>query len=533
MRAALPPRTAAGSDSGSERLRLIVVFAIALAMTGAPIMLHLVSQPLAIVVCVAAAVAAARLLERDTPVIVLTALIFQNVFVSLTSPLFSDPADLEPLKSYSFITAIVIWLTIASSYLTQQERQSPFVRRLIFGSLIVLFIVGVYFLAGLAINPRNAAVYVRNIGQPILFFQMFLIVASRHELALPTIVSILLVAVSICGYLEVFAIDFWFYITNGQRALELAYANRLTSVTEIKAAQDSGVVITSLFDYMTTDFLNLNVLQSLNIRFKRLQGPHLHPISFGYLLAVLAVFAAVHRRLLLALLATPLLLLTNAKGPLILAITCLVFTLLAQRRRDNDRLVWMLLVVVAAYAVVAFRSGVSSGDFHVLGLLGGVYGFLRRPIGHSLGEGGNLSIVDFASIDWSKFQHAGATDIAVESAVGVLLFQLGVAAAVVFVFYLWLARVAWRLYRVTGAPALALSASAIVVILVNGVFQEEAYFAPLGLGLVMSFVGLSLGAADRVLGAQLARNAQARPSRAPIVSWSIRPRPSRSPNPLA
>jgi ABC-type phosphate/phosphonate transport system permease subunit len=80
-----------------------------------------------------------------------------------------------------------------------------------------------------------------------------------------------------------------------------------------------------------------------------------------------------------------------------------------------------------------------------------------------------------------------------------LLYQLGVAAAAVFAFYLWIARIAWRLYRATGAPALAFASSAIAVTLVNGLFQEEAYFAPLALGLVMGFAGLALGATDRAI----------------------------------
>jgi len=38
--------------------------------------------------------------------------------------------------------------------------------------------------------------------------------------------------------------------------------------------------------------------------------------------------------------------------------------------------------------------------------------------------------------------------------------------------------------------------------LVNGLFQEEAWFAPLALGLVLAFAGLTFGAVDRRVAAQ-------------------------------
>ena len=84
--------------------------------------------------------------------------------------------------------------------------------------------------------------------------------------------------------------------------------------------------------------------------------------------------------------------------------------------------------------------------------------------------------------------------------------------------YLWLSGTAWRLYKRFGSPTLALSCVSIVVILVNGIFQEEALFAPLAFGLVMAIVGLTFGSVDR-----LTRGGHAR----------VRPAPGRPPFPLA
>jgi hypothetical protein len=166
-------------------------------------------------------------------------------------------------------------------------------------------------------------------------------------------------------------------------------------------------------------------------------------------------------------------------------------------------------VCLAFYGLFVFWTGVRTGDFHVLGLIGGVRGFLTNPIGHTLGQGGNLSLANFAAIDWEKYQHEGAADIAVESAIGVLLYQMGVAAAAVLAIYFFLARVAWRLYRAFRAPTLAFASASIAIILVNGLFQEEALFAPLAMGLALALAGLSFGSVDRLV--SRARVADAHP----------------------
>jgi hypothetical protein len=185
----------------------------------------------------------------------------------------------------------------------------------------------------------------------------------------------------------------------------------------------------------------------------------------------------------------------GAKGSLVLALVTLVFCLIS-RFYQGILLPIGLAIVLALFAAFAFYTGLQVGDFHVLGLIGGVEGFLANPAGHTLGAGGNLS-TDFAGIDWSKYQHEGATDIAVESAAGVMLYQMGVAGIAVIAIYLWLARTAWRLFRSLHAQALALTTVLIATMLVNGLFQEEAWFAPLALGLALAFAGLTFGAVDR------------------------------------
>lgn len=475
---------------------------LAFFVTAAPVFLHLIGQPLAILFCIVAALVTVLAFEAHAPTVVLTANIFQNIVVSTISPQFSDFSEIEPLKSYNFITTICVWSIVAFRFLRDRDSFSPFVRRVILASIALLAIVGLYFVAGLAVNSRNAIIYMRNIGLPVLLFQLFLIIGSRRRIALPSIVAGLLSVIMLCGYMELVFTDTWLTITNGWTYHGLNAAKRLVDMHEIQSNAREGRVITSPLDYSTSKFLNIGLPGALDFMVTRLQGPVFHPISFGYLLAILTAFSIVDGVALIGWLTVPLLLATSAKGPLLLMFGSLGVCWLA-RRSGARRAVTALLIALLANASFVFLSGRASGDYHVLGLLGGINGFLSLPIGHTLGDGGNLSVPDFNAIDWTKFQQEGAANLAVESAVGVLFFQLGLMAVTVLAFYAWIARVAWRLFDATRAPALAFSGGATLILLTNGLFQEEAYFSPLSLGLLMAVTGLTLGSVDREIVARL------------------------------
>lgn len=477
-------------------------FVIAFVMTGLPIFLHIWSQAGAIVLCAVLAIIVTRAFEQDAPIIILVANVFQNIFAALVSPQFSEYSEIEILKSYSFVTTVACYLSVAYGFLTATATFSTFIQRLIYASMAVLLVVGVYFVLGLAINPRNATVYFRNIGLPIIFFQIFLVVSAKHRLPMPQIALVLLSLVMVCSYFELFWIEGWLSLTNGWTYLNLFTAKRLTNLDEIRVAKESGAVIANVLDYSRATLLNTTLTQDLGLYVQRLIGPNFNTISIAYFLAIFISFLLLHGYWLTALLAAPLLIATSAKGPTALAIGCAIFFYFARKRNSNAPVIGLAISLIV-YAIFVFQSGYRSGDFHVLGLLGGVNGFFSMPIGHTLGDGGNLSIPDFSTLRWGDFQRAGAASVAVESAFGVLLFQMGVAAAVPIVFYLWVARISWRLYGPTGAPSLAFATSAILICLVNGLFQEDAYFVPLSLPVLMGLVGASLGAADRVLAPRL------------------------------
>jgi hypothetical protein len=198
---------------------------------------------------------------------------------------------------------------------------------------------------------------------------------------------------------------------------------------------------------------------------------------------------------LLAIAALPLAVFCSVKGALIMVLF-VGAAWIATRLIGAVATLAVGLVGLIFYAIVGIYVGLQIGDYHVIGFMGGWNGFLQQPFGRGLGAGGNLS-ENFASIDWSAAQQAGAVDGAVESAVGVLLYQMGIAAMVPLWFYFVIGMKCWRLYARSGILTQGMAGFGILVVLVNGLFQEEALFAPPALGLFTCLAGLVIGNAIR------------------------------------
>lgn len=478
-------------------LELTLAFTLAIVLTALPIGLHLISPKLAFLFTFGSAFAIALIWPRAIPVVIFVTFCFQSTFVSMASPQVQVIADLEPMKIYSLLSAVTFWLVLFCNYLNNHRSYSPFVQRMMKKTIIVMAIITPFFIVGLLFDSRSAIIYMRNISLPLMLFQASLLIAAKNVIALRTIIVTVLSMMMICGYLEMLAVDVWFNLTNGWTFWDLSYAYERENGAWIRRVGEGAPVITSVIDLLKTDFLNASFLKELNLTITRLQGPNFHAPSFGYAMAVFGSFLAVHGYILLPILMIPLLLFVSAKGAIALYVLTILFCLVA--RSYPNRSTWIgLLVLLGIYGITLFLVGLNAGDYHMLGLMGGINGFLSNPLGHSLGQGGNLS-VDFGTLDWSRFQAQGSTDIAIESAVGVLLYQIGIMSAVLFAIYLWMSKTAYRLYQVFHSSALLWVSGVIVIILVNGFFQEEALFAPLSFGFILSITGLTLGAIDRII----------------------------------
>jgi hypothetical protein len=459
-------------------------------------LLHALSPVLAIAVQSFIALAIIAAAPGYAPPIAIFVLLFQTLFVSILSPYIASPSELEFIKGYNFLSCAVMWLATFALYVLRQRDRSPEVNRLMIGSTFVLGVIVLYFVAGFLVNGLAASIYLRNIVLPLFLFQLSLLTAATYQVRVTPVLVAIAVLFIVCGYIELVFRDFWLDITNGYaywRFDEIKATDLGTWEREMRA---TGNVFVNLKDRFTFSFLNTPLLDGLGLsNMLRVFGPNISAISYAYGVGFFILFLFSVNRRMLAISALPLAVFCGVKGALILILFVSAAWISTRLLGAVVTLVLGILALVG-YAVLGIYLGLQIGDYHVLGFMGGWNGFLQAPFGRGLGVGGNLS-VDFFSIDWRAAQQAGSVDGAVESAVGVLLYQMGIAALLPLGFYLVIAMKAWRLYAASGILAQGLAAFGMLIILVNGIFQEEALFAPPALGLLACLTGLIIGNAVR------------------------------------
>ena len=469
--------------------------ALAVVVTALPLIGHLAGQPFGIFLCCALAAIVANCAPAKIPVLLLFAYMFQNFFVSLLTPEIGNIDQFNSIRSYNFILTAVIWLVVVGRYWFERDTIDERLRSIMNLTFIALFGIGFYFCIGVLTNPVGATVYLRNITTPIFLFQVFAIVAYRNRITIAGALIVIAAVALLCGYLELLDNEAWFRLIHGDGYFKWATLRDYEAGTWLKELKENGRVYRGYLDTTEVDFLNTPLLGDLGLKFHRLVGPNFHPISFAYVLAFFAIVLSALGQWWYLILAIPLLLVIGSKGSL-LFVTTVILALALTRRIRAPWVFWLYTALLVAYIAVAIPTGIRAGDYHVIGFMGGLKGFLKDPIGHGIGVGGNLS-VNMTAIDWSRFQQQGETDVAVESAVGVLLYQMGVAGALLLALQFWIARKAWTFYAQSGNRIFGAASLGLLSILANGFFQEEALFAPLALGIVLALTGLLLGRSYR------------------------------------
>jgi hypothetical protein len=473
---------------------MTIVLAVA-SIAFAPLM-HALSPLLAISAQALVACAIIAAAPALAPPIAIFILLFQNLFVSILSPYIASPSELEFIKGYNFLSCSVMWLATFTLYVFRRRDRSPEVNRLVTGSTLVLGVVMLYFLAGFRENGVAASIYLRNIVLPLFLFQLALLTAATYEVRITPVLVTIAVLFVLCGYIELAFRDFWLGITNGHAYWHFDELKATESGVWERNMRSTGKVFVDLKDRFSFSFLNTPLLEGLGLSdLLRVFGPNLSAVSYAYGVGFFVLFLFSVGRPLLATAALPLVVLCGAKGALIL-ILFVALGWISTRLLGAVVTLFLGFVGLIAYTILGFYTGLQIGDYHVIGFMGGWNGFLQQPLGRGLGAGGNLA-PDFSSIDWSAAQQAGSVDGAVESAVGVLLYQMGIAGVLPLGFYFLIAMKAWRLYAVSGLLTQGLAAFGMFVVLVNGFFQEEALFAPPALGLLACLAGLVIGNAVR------------------------------------
>jgi hypothetical protein len=473
----------------------IATIALAAAIIGIPVALHLAGTAVGIAACVVLALLVANFAAPAVPVALISAYLFQNLFVSVVSPAIRDMDQFNSIRAYNFILTAVIWIVVAWTFWTARATFDRRFRALMDVTTIALISIGVYFVLGLVANPSGAIVYLRNIVAPFLLLQIFAVIAYRYRVSMSSALVAIAIFTLLYGYFEFLAHDSLMYVVNGDTYLYWRTRDEASKwLTEL---HETGRVMRSYLDGLEIDFLNTPLFRDLGLSTYRILGPNFHFISFAYVLAFFSVVLAALGRWWYVLLALPLLLVVGSKGALIFTVLVTSALVALPYLRGNTPL-WSYMAVLAGYATVGIITGIRMQDYHVIGFVGGVLGLMSNPIGRGIGVGGNLA-VDPATIDWARSQQLGHVDPVVESAVGVLFYQMGVFAVIPLAILVWLAVKLWRLYLRSHDRLFAAGAFAVLTVTVNGIFQEEALFSPLAIGIVVGLAGLLIGRAHRTM----------------------------------
>jgi hypothetical protein len=488
----------------------VVTVVLGMVVTAMPVVFHLAGQPIAIALCVLLSAILACVATASVPIALIISYLFQNLFVALVSPQITSIEQLNSIRAYNFVMTATVWLVLTASYWLERRTIERRMCLTIDVTTAALVLIGAYFVLGVVSNPENAATYLRNIAAPFLLFQIFALVAYRHPVPFIKPLAILAAVAVAYGFFELLAQKELFRLVNGDVYINWRVRQEFDSGVWLRDLQETGRVMRGYLDTLVIDFLNTPLLRDSGIQLYRLVGPNFHSISFAYALVFLAIVLAAAGRWWWPLLVVAPTLVIGSKGALVTFVLVLTFLLLSRGLQTFRQLAWSLLAL-AAYAIAGVVVGIRASDYHVIGFIGGLRGFLANPLGRGIGAGGNLSLT-VSSFDWSRSQQLGHTDVALESAVGVLLYQMGIAGLVILGVLFWIVLMLWRHYRLTGQSLFAAAALGIAAITVNGIFQEEALFAPLALGLMCAFGGLMLGSAYRGAPARLALRPVLRPA---------------------
>lgn len=410
----------------------------------------------------------------------LVSLLFQSSMISFFSVYFESRSELSISQGLTFLLLAVgfckSYLYFLSGRLYIDDFQVSVFRK--WAPIISVICLFYFFLGALLNGAIESAIYLRS-SISVLFLICFGYYTGKTagwERFSKYYIYIAFAAITF-GYLE---------ITIPRQIYSLIHADDFFALK-----YDGRYVITGIEDLISfaqRPFLNLAILKELNLQTFRISGPNLHSISFAYFLGVTFIFAITQRRHVLAFLALLLMLAIQSKGPFIV-IFFSIFILFTIQKLPKIIHAPMILSASLLYITATIMIGIAVRDFHVIGLIGGFNGFLSNPIGHGLGAGGNLARESF---EWQDFQNAGAAAFGVESAVGVLLYQIGIATIPVIFFYVLFCVKSFHIIRNSERYNLRLLPIMMGVTVINGLFQEEAYNT-FALGLISFIVSAAMG----------------------------------------
>jgi hypothetical protein len=399
-------------------------------------------------------------------------LLDQNLVISIVSPVLS-PDQFHGTQGTTFALTLALTATAAYRLWSQKVRRDAFPPLLAVGGVIAAYTmlgVGHSSLGSAAAYFRSSTVALVGIllGWDLGRTTSYRVVALCY-------LSVITVGLS-ATLLELTAPLVYYEWINAARYYFLSISQAMAVVSEdFRRPQD-------VVAYLTNNLFN--VVEGAHM--VRFGGPNMHSVSYGYVLATGSIVAISLGAYWFAALLLPLLYLAGVKGAAILLLGTVALSGIG-RVCGTRTLALSGACLITAYVGFAIIYGLEAGDYHVLGLMGGVNSFLQNPLGHGIGAGGNLS-AEVTSSDlataWEERQRYGS-DVALESGIGVMLYQMGIGGLAIAYIILKAFAPGIQLLR-SRANVIPIG---IVVVTVNALFQEEA-FSPYALGLLAMFAAV-------------------------------------------
>jgi hypothetical protein len=411
----------------------------------------------------------------------------QNALVSIVSPAISSVDGFKLLLGTSFLNLVLTAVLVAPVWLKTHRKHPEASSNLIRWIFIFMATIVLYSLLGVFRSPlTDVLVYVRVYLSGVLLLALGVAFGTYlSEGFVVSIVKILAVVLLAWGIGEFF-FSFDFYdLFNVAPYLHLKFASN--------GEQEAISNVADVINFSDRSYLNLTGSFGLNFNLIRPNGPELHPITYAYCSAFCSLICFIYRSYFLAFAMFVIVLLTGAKAALVMIIASYLLYFIYRRTRRLSFLKLMLGVVVVSYIIAGLAYGIHTNDYHVIGFFGGIQGFLNNPIGHGIGVGGNLSAEHqlVNANEHQLFQGFGA-DYGFESAIGVMLYQMGIGVVVFVLFTYKVWRNVWHAAsHLPDQPRAMIAPLALAIIFVNGIFQEEA-FSPAGWGLWFMFSGFLL-----------------------------------------
>ena len=435
-------------------------------------------NPACMVACMAGLAWLASYKPLPAFIVFLQIVLYQNVLVSIFSPGMSHNSYVA-LSGSSFISAVVVAGAFSVDLLRSQDARIKHLSQYAFAAIAV---AAAYMVIGAAVQgPVSAIISFRSVSAMLFSLVIGLRLGSSWGYRTAAICFLLAVFMGLIMSAFEIADPVWYLdLVNAKDFFNLKNAGLMADRYLFDAH--------SVIETQTGTWFNSPLLSGGEDSF-RFGGPNMHSISYAYVLSISTLVLMSLGRFELVPILLAFGISAGVKGPTVLFAITTALYILWYFTRNKPLLIAAALGFSAFYVIYGVRTGLEIGDFHALGFMGGIYGFLSNPLGHGLGAGGNMGTT-VSKAYWEKMQHAGAADVGLESAVGVMLYQMGVGSvAILAALVRLLQKAPFGTTARPGAAPTDLLFIGLWIGLTNGVFQEEAY-SPYAVGLLVLFCAI-------------------------------------------